>query len=77
MDTMLASDIFQKKFESTHNSFTRETAIADGMIMYGRTEPEHDKNLITFMETIIKNRLWLNKEKLQFKWKQVYWVAFR
>ena len=58
-------------FKSIHNSLTVDTVIADGMIVYGRTELEHDRSLIPFMETTIKNRLWLTKEKLQFKWKEV------
>ena len=54
---MVASDIFQKKFESIDNSLTGETVIADGMVVYGRTQLEHDRSIIPFMETTLKNRL--------------------
>ena len=34
-------------------------------------QTEHDKNLILFLETVWKNGLKLNKEKLQFNKKEV------
>ena len=41
------------------------------MIVYGRTEEEHDRNLILFLERTRSNGLVLNKKKLQFKQKEV------
>ena len=43
------------------------TGIADDMVIFGRNEEEHDRNLILFLETTRKNGLILNKRKLQFK----------
>ena len=41
------------------------------MVVFGRNEEEHDKNLILFLETTRKNGLILNKKKLQFKKEEV------
>ena len=41
------------------------------MVIYGRNEEEHDRNLILFLETTRKNGLILNKRKLQFKKEEV------
>ena len=65
--TKIASDVFQKKLDSVSISLPRVTGIADDMVVFGRNEKEHDKNLILFLETTRKNGLILNKKKLQFK----------
>ena len=39
------------------------TGIADDMVIFGRNEEEHDRNLILFLETTRKNGLVLNKKK--------------
>ena len=41
------------------------------MIVYGTTEEEHDRNLILFLEVTRKNGLKLNKDKIQFKKREV------
>ena len=41
------------------------------MIVFGRSEAEHDRNFILFLETTRINGLRLNKEKLQFKREEV------
>ena len=41
------------------------------MVIFGKTEEEHDRNLILFLETTRKNGLILNKRKLQFKKEEV------
>ena len=53
-----------------------DTGIADDMVIYGKTEEEHDRNLILFLETTRKNGLVLNKRKLQFK-KEVSFFGHR
>ena len=71
MGTVVASDIFQRKLDSIYIGLSGVTGIADDMVVYGRSEWEHDKNLIQFLETTRKNGLQLNKEKLQFKQTEV------
>ena len=71
MGTVVASDIFQRKLDSIYIGLSGVTGIADDMVVYGRSEQEHDNNLIQFLETTRKNGLRLNKEKLQFKQTEV------
>ena len=49
MGSKIASDIFQKKLDSVYIGLPGVTGIADDMIVYGRTEEEHDRNLILFL----------------------------
>ena len=53
------------------------TGIADDMVIYGRNEEEHDRNLILFLETTRRNGLVLNKRKLQFKKEEVSFFGHR
>ena len=53
------------------------TGIADDMVIFGRNEEEHDRNLILFLETTRKNGLVLNKKKLQFKKEEVSFFGHR
>ena len=53
------------------------TGIADDMVIFGRNEEEHDRNLILFLETTRKNGLVLNKRKLQFKKEEVSFFGHR
>ena len=47
------------------------TGIADDMIIYGRSNLEHEKHLINFLEVCRKNTLTLNPDKMQFRLPQV------
>ena len=47
------------------------------MVIFGRNEEEHDRNLILFLETTRKNGLVLNKRKLQFKKEEVSFFGHR
>ena len=56
------------------------TGIADDMVIYGRSDLEHDKHLLNFLEVCRKNTLTLNPDKMQFKLAQVpffghQWIA--
>ena len=77
MGTVVASDIFQKKLDSVYIGLPGVTEISDDMIIFGKTELEHDKNLLQFLETTRKNGLVLNKSKLQFKKQEVYFFGHR
>ena len=43
------------------------TGIANDMIIYGKTDHEHDGNLLNFLEVCRKKNLTLNPDKMQFR----------
>ena len=43
------------------------TGIANDMIIYGKTDKEHDESLLNFLEVFRKNNLTLNLDKMQFR----------
>ena len=67
MGSKVASDIFQRMLDSVYIGLPGVTGIADDMVIFGRNEEEHDRNLILFLETTRKNGRVLNKKKLQFE----------
>ena len=77
MGSKVASDIFQRMLDSVYIGLPGVTGIADDMVIFGRNEEEHDRNLILFLETTRKNGLVLNKRKLQFKKKEVSFCGHR
>ena len=77
MGSKVASDIFQRMLDSVYISLPGVTGIADDMVIFGRNEEEHDRNLILFLETTRKNGLVLNKIKLQFKKEEVSFFGHR
>ena len=77
MGSKVASDIFQRMLDSVYIGLPGVTGIADDMVIFGRNEEEHDRNLILFLETTRKNGLVLNKRKLQFKKEEVSFFGHR
>ena len=77
MGSKVASDIFQRMLDSVYIGLPGVTGIADDMVIFGRNEEEHDRNLILFLETTRKNGLILNKRKLQFKKEEVSFFGHR
>ena len=77
MGSKVASNIFQRKLDSVYIGLPGVTGIADDMVIFGRNEEEHDRNLILFLETTRKNGLILNKRKLQFKKEEVSFFGHR
>ena len=77
MGSKVASDIFQRMLDSVYIGLPGVTGIADDMVIFGRNEEEHDRNLILFLETTRKNGLVLNKKKLQFKKEEVSFFGHR
>ena len=51
MGSKVASDIFQRMLDSVYIGLPGVTGIADDMVIFGRNEEEHDRNLILFLET--------------------------
>ena len=77
MGSKVASDIFQRMLDSVYIGLPGVTGIADDMVIFGKNEEEHDRNLILFLETTRKNGLVLNKKKLQFKKEEVSFFGHR
>ena len=71
MGTVVAQDIFQSKLDAIFIGMEGVTGIADDMVITGRDEMEHDRNILAFMEKCMSNNLTLNVEKIQFKQSQV------
>ena len=71
MGSIVAQDMFQRKLDAIFLSVPGVTGIADDMIIYGRTDQEHDQQLVNFLEVCRKNTLTLNPDKMQFRLPQV------
>ena len=69
--TVVAQDIFQSELDSIFIDMEGITGIADDMVIAGRDEMEHDRNVLAFMERCMNNNITLNAEKIQFKQSQV------
>ena len=70
MGSKVASDIFQRMLDSVYIGLPGVTGIADDMVIFGRNEEEHDRNLILFLETTRKNGLVLNKKSFNSRRKK-------
>ena len=62
--SIVAPDVFQRKLVAFFLGVPGVTGIADDMIIYGKTNLEHDKHLINFLEVCRKNTLTLNPDKM-------------
>ena len=71
MGSIVAQDVFQRKLDGIFLDVPGVTGIADNMVIYGRSDLEHDKHLINFLEVCRKNTLTLNPDKMQFRLPQV------
>ena len=57
MGSTVAQDIFQRKLDAIFLDIPGVTGIADNMVIYGRSDLEHDKHLLNFLEVCRKNTL--------------------
>ena len=67
MGSIIAQDVFQCKLDAIFLSVPGVTGIADDLIIFGKTDQEHDRNPLNFLEVCRKNSLTLNPEKMQFR----------
>ena len=63
----MAQDVFQHRIHQMIEGCPGVTGIADDIVVFGRTEEEHDANLHTFMERCVVKGLNLNPEKIRIK----------
>ena len=71
MGISLGPECFQTKMKETLEGLEGCEAIMDDIIVYGRTEEEHDQRLKAVLRRIEESGLKLNKEKCFFKKREV------
>ena len=71
MGSIVTQDVFQRKLDAIFLDVPGVTGIADDMVIYGRTDLEHDRHLINFLNICRKNTLMSNPDKMQFRLPQV------
>ena len=67
ISTNVTSNVFQKKLDEIFQNIQCITGIVDDMIIYGKSQEEHDVHFLNFPSIMRKNNLWLNALKLQFQ----------
>ena len=71
MGSIVIQDVFQRKLDAIFLDVPGVTGIADDMVIYGRTNLEHDRHLVNFLDICRRNTLMLNPDKMQFRLPQV------
>ena len=57
MGMNVASDVFQKKLDEIFQNVQGLTGIVDDMIIYGKSQEEHDICFLNFLSIVRKNNL--------------------
>ena len=70
MGSKVASDIFQRMLDSVYIGLPGVTGIADDMVIFGRNEEEHDRNLILFLEATERMDSFSTKESFNSRRKK-------
>ena len=63
MGSKVASDIFQRMLDSVYIGLPGVTGIADDMVIFGRNEEEHDRNLILFLDSRNHQKEWTRSQQ--------------
>ena len=71
MGSIIAQDVFQRKLDAIFLDVPGITGIAEDMVVFGKTNQEHDGNLLNFLEICRKKNLTLNLDKMQFRLSKV------
>ena len=71
MGSIVTQDVFQRRLDVIFLDVPGVTGIADDMVIYGRTDLEHDRHLINFLNICRKNTVMLNPDKMHFRLPQV------
>ena len=64
---VMSQDVYQSRIDQIVEQCPGVIGIADDMIVYGRTEEEHDRNLLNLMEVAKKSGLVFNSQKCGIK----------
>ena len=57
MGTNVTSDVFPEKLDEIFQNVKGVTGIADDMIIYGKSQEEHDMHFLNFLSIVRKNNL--------------------
>ena len=68
---VVSQDVFQKQLNTAFEGLDGVTGITDDTFVYGSSEVEHDRNLTKLMERTQQKGVVFNKDKVQFKCKEV------
>ena len=68
---VVSQDVFQKQLDTAFEGLDGVTGITDDTFVYGSSEVEHDRNLTKLMERTQQKGVVFNKDKVQFKCKEV------
>ena len=71
MGLSLSSDVFESTIREITKDLSGVINIADDLLVYGRDDEEHDKNLIALLDRCREVNLTLNPDKLRFKCRSV------
>ena len=76
MGAKCSQDTFQMKMDVILEGLPGIIAIHDDITIFGKTEEEHDRNLIAFMDRAAEKGLTLNSKKCHIKQKSVSFFGF-
>ena len=66
MGSTVVQDTFQRKLDAIFLDAPGVTGIADDTVIHRRTDQEHDKHLVNFLEVCRKNTSTLKPDKMHF-----------
>ena len=58
----VSGDVFQERLDRVLRNVPQTSGIADDILSYGTTEIQHDKAVITLLETARANKIALNEK---------------
>lgn len=67
----VSQDLFQQRIDSVIEHCPGVAAIADDIVVYGRTESEHDQNLLSLMEAASRAGLTFNSTKCKIRQREI------
>ena len=67
----MSQDVFQAKIDQTFEGYEGVVGIADDIVVYGKTEEEHDQHLHDMMARCKDTGLKLNPDKCKIKQKKI------
>ena len=63
MRSIVVQDVFQRKLDAIFLDIPGVTGIADDMVIYGKTDQEHDKHLINFLNILQKEHSYVKSRQ--------------
>jgi hypothetical protein len=70
-----APEIFQKEFKEIFKDIPGQVSYIDDLLIYGKTQEEHDRNLKRVLERAKQANIKLNKSKCEFQVKEIKFLG--